>query len=478
MSGLRVAVIGGGAAGQMAAITAAQNGHRVTLLEKNEKLGKKLYITGKGRCNVTNDCGRDGFFSSVIRNPRFLYSAYAAFSERDMMAFLEGHGCPVKVERGQRVFPASDKSSDIQRALDRALKAAGVAIRLNTDVREILIADGAVSGVRTDRGMEPFDRVILTTGGLSYPSTGSTGAGFEMAKALGHTVTDLHPSLVPLETVESWPFALSGITLKNVRLTAKRGGKTIYSEQGEMLLTHFGVSGPLVLTASAYIAEDPAGVQLYIDLKPAIPEEELHARLQKLVQENSKKAVGGAFSGVLPTRLLDAVFTEARIQPWAPASSFTKEQRQAMVTALKAMPLTVKGPRPFSEAVITRGGISVKEVKPSTLESKLVSGLLPERYWTWTPSPAASTYRSPGPQAHWQEAAYELYQRNRPGRARRRGQEHHRQGHRQASGPPVPGHRRHVPGHGPLCLLRGRVPDGRGKGGRAVEPDGHPGSLS
>ena len=471
MSALSVAVIGGGAAGQMAAIAAAQNGHQVTLLEKNEKLGKKLYITGKGRCNVTNDCGRDGFFSSVIRNPRFLYSAYAAFSERDMMAFLEGHGCPVKVERGQRVFPASDKSSDVQKALDRALKAAGVAIRLNTDIREILIADGAVSGVRTDRGIEPFDRVILTTGGLSYPSTGSTGAGFEMAKALGHTVTDLHPSLVPLETVESWPFALSGITLKNVRLTAKRGGKTIYSEQGEMLLTHFGVSGPLVLTASAYIAEDPAGVQLYIDLKPAIPEEELHARLQKLVQENSKKAVGGAFSGVLPTRLLDAVFTEARIQPWAPASSFTKEQRQAMVTALKAMPLTVKGPRPFSEAVITRGGISVKEVKPSTLA-------WPERYWTWTPSPAASTYRSPGPQAHWQEAAYELYQRNRPGRARRRGQEHHRQDHRQASGPPVPGHRRHVPGHGPLCLLRGRVPDGRGKGGRAVEPDGHPGSLS
>ena len=375
MSALSVAVIGGGAAGQMAAIAAAQNGHQVTLLEKNEKLGKKLYITGKGRCNVTNDCGRDGFFSSVIRNPRFLYSAYAAFDERDMMAFLEGHGCPVKVERGQRVFPSSDKSSDVQKALDRALKAAGMAIRLNTDVREILIADGAVSGVRTDRGIEPFDRVILTTGGLSYPSTGSTGAGFEMAKALGHTVTDLHPSLVPLETVESWPFALSGITLKNVRLTAKRGGKTIYSEQGEMLLTHFGVSGPLVLTASAYIAEDPAGVQLYIDLKPAIPEEELHARLQKLVQENSKKAVGGAFSGVLPTRLLDAVFTEARIQPWAPASSFTKEQRQAMVTALKAMPLTVKGPRPFSEAVITRGGISVKEVKPSTLESKLVSGL-------------------------------------------------------------------------------------------------------
>ena len=375
MSGLSVAVVGGGAAGQMAAITAARRGHRVTLLEKNEKLGKKLYITGKGRCNVTNDCGRDGFFNNVIRNPRFLYSAYAAFSERDMMAFLEKNGCPVKVERGQRVFPVSDKSSDVQRALDRALKDAGVEIRLNTDVRQILTSDGAVAGVLTDRGEEVFDRVILTTGGLSYPSTGSTGAGFEMAKALGHTVTSLHPSLVPLETVESWPFDLSGITLKNVRLTVKKNGKTVYTEQGEMLLTHFGVSGPLVLTASAYLAEDPAGAELLIDLKPAIPEEELHARLQKLVQENPKKAVGGAFSGVLPTRLLDAVFDQARIEPWAPASAFTREQRQALVTALKGMPLTVKGARPFSEAVITRGGVSVKEVRPSTLESKLISGL-------------------------------------------------------------------------------------------------------
>ena len=375
MSPLSVAVIGGGPAGQMAAITAARNGHRVTLLEKNEKLGKKLYITGKGRCNVTNDCGRDGFFVNVIRNPRFLYSAYAAFDERDMMAFLEQNGCPVKVERGQRVFPASDKSSDVQKALDRALMSSGVVIRLNTDVRGVIAADGAVTGVRTDRGEEAYDRVILTTGGLSYPSTGSTGAGFEIAKALGHTVTDLHPSLVPLETIETWPFALSGITLKNVRLTVKKGGKIIYTEQGEMLLTHFGVSGPLVLTASAYLANDPAGAEMSIDLKPAIPEEELHTRLQRLIQENPKKAVGGAFSGVLPTRLLDAVFDQARIQPWAPASSFTKEQRQALVSALKGMLLTVKGARPFSEAVVTRGGINVKEVKPSTLESKLVSGL-------------------------------------------------------------------------------------------------------
>ncbi len=375
MSSLSVGVIGGGAAGQMAAVMAARKGHRVTLLEKNEKLGKKLYITGKGRCNVTNDCGRDGFFAHVIRNPRFLYSAYAAFNERDMIAFLERNGCPVKVERGQRVFPVSDKSSDVQRALDRAMKDAGVTVRLNTDVHEILTKDGAVIGISTDHGRERFDRVILTAGGLSYPSTGSTGDGYAMAKALGHTVTDLHPSLVPLETLESWPFALSGVTLKNVRLTAKKDGKVIYTDQGEMLLTHFGVSGPLVLTASAYIAQDPTGTELLIDLKPAIPEEELHERLQRLVQENPRKAVGGAFSGVLPTRLLDAVFEQAHLQPWAPAASFTREQRQAMVAALKGMKLTVKRTRPFTEAVITRGGISVKEIKPSTLESKIVSGL-------------------------------------------------------------------------------------------------------
>ena len=288
--------------------------------------------------------------------------------------FVETIAELVTDEEARSLFEIA-KSNDVQKALDRALKETGVVIRLNTDVREILAVNGAVTGVRTDRGVESFDCVVLTTGGLSYPSTGSTGAGYEMVRALGHTVTALYPSLVPLETVESWPYALSGITLKNVRLTAKKAGKTVYSEQGEMLLTHFGVSGPLVLTASAYLAEDPAGAELSIDLKPAIPEEELHARLQRLIQENPKKAVGGAFSGVLPTRLLDAVFDQARIRPWAPASSFTREQRQSLVSALKGMSLTVKGSRPFSEAVITRGGVNVKEVTPSTLESKLVSGL-------------------------------------------------------------------------------------------------------
>ena len=373
---LSVAIIGGGPAGQMAAITAARNGHNVTLFEKNEKLGKKLYITGKGRCNVTNDCGKDGFFANVIRNPRFLYSAYAAMNEKDMMLFLENHSCSVKVERGQRVFPVSDKSSDVQKALNRALDAACVSIRLNSEVIGIeTSSEGSVRGIVTNHGFEPYDRIILTTGGLSYPSTGSTGSGFEIARALGHTVTGLFPSLVPLETIESWPYKLSGVTLKNIRLSAKKNGKLIFSEQGEMLLTHFGVSGPLVLTLSAYISEDAPGTEILIDLKPSIPENELHERLCRLIEENPKKGVGGAFSSILPARLLDAVFEQAEIMPWCQASSFTKEQRQKLVNALKGMRLTVKSTRPFTEAVITRGGISIKEINPSTLESKIVSGL-------------------------------------------------------------------------------------------------------
>ena len=373
---LSVAVIGGGPAGQMAAYTAARNGHKVTLLEKNEKLGKKLYITGKGRCNVTNDCGKDGFFANVIRNPRFLYSAYATFNEKDMMSFLEKYSCPVKVERGQRVFPVSDKSSDVQKALDRALDAAGVAVRLNTEVKGIeTTSNNRVRGIVTNHGVEPYDRIVLTTGGLSYPSTGSTGSGFTIARTLRHTVTNLYPSLVPLETVESWPYKLAGITLKNIRLSAKRKGKIIFNEQGEMLLTHFGVSGPLVLTLSAYISEDAPGTEILIDFKPSIPENELHERLCRLIEENPKKGIGGAFSSILPTRLLDAVFEQANIMPWSQASSFTKEQRQKFVNTLKGMRLTVKSARSFTEAVITRGGVSIKEINPSTMESKIISGL-------------------------------------------------------------------------------------------------------
>ena len=270
---MRVAVIGGGAAGQIAAIKAAENGHRVTIFEQNEKLGKKLFITGKGRCNVTNATDREGFFRHVVRNPRFLYSAYAHYDSAAIMALLEAAGVPLKVERGQRVFPASDHSSDILKALEKTVRARGVDVRLNTRVSAILENGGAISGVRVGETVEPFDAAILATGGLSYPSTGSTGDGYRFAQALGHTVVPPKGSLIPLETEEAWCADLSGLTLKNVTLTAyNRKGKEVYSELGEMLITHFGVSGPLVLSASALLAEEPEGALLSIDLKPGLSE--------------------------------------------------------------------------------------------------------------------------------------------------------------------------------------------------------------
>lgn len=372
----KIAVVGGGAAGQLAAIMAARQGGNVTLFEKNEKLGKKLYITGKGRCNLTNDCGREGFFDNVVQNPRFLYSAYAAFTEKDIMALMEEAGVPVKVERGQRVFPASDKSSDVMGALERLGRQAGVQVRLNTQVKSILTENGEAVGLVTREG-ETFycDKLILATGGVSYPSTGSTGEGLLLAEELGHTVTKLYPSLVPLETVESWPFALSGLTLKNVTLTVKKGEKTLYSELGEMLLTHFGVSGPLVLTASAYLAGKAEGAKLYIDFKPGLTEDVLDKRLVRDIGDNPRKTLEGALSGLLPSRLLEAVFKEAGLDGKSVASNLTKGERQKLVATLKAMPLTVKRARGFNEAIVTRGGVSVKEVQPSTMESKLIKSL-------------------------------------------------------------------------------------------------------
>lgn len=376
----RVAIIGGGAAGQLAAIKAAEHGCDVAIFEKNEKLGKKLYITGKGRCNLTNDCGRDGFFSNVIRNPRFLYSAYACFNEQNIMQYMRDHGTPVKVERGQRVFPVSDKSSDVMHALEVGVHSAGVAVHLNTRVTA-LRAEIDEKGVKkivslTADGKECFfESIILSTGGLSYPATGSTGEGLLLAASLGHTITDLAPSLVPLETVETWPRTLSGITLKNVGLTVVKGGKVLYKEQGEMLLTHFGVSGPLVLTASAYLAGRAEGAKLFIDLKPALSEETLQAKIDRDISENPKKTIEGALSGWLPSRLLKVVINAAGIDPTQRAADTVRTARRAFLQSIKALPLTVKGARPFTEAVITRGGISVKEVNASTMESKLVKGL-------------------------------------------------------------------------------------------------------
>ena len=372
---MRVAVVGGGAAGQIAAIKAANAGHSVTLLEQNEKLGKKLFITGKGRCNLTNACDRDGFFANVVRNPRFLYSAYSHFDSNAIVSLIEQVGVPTKVERGQRVFPASDKSSDVLKALERTVHAAGVTVRLHTRVSEILTENGAVSGVRIGQTLEPFDAVVLATGGVSYPSTGSTGDGLRFAAALGHTVTPLHPALIPLETEETWCGELTGLTLKNVTLTAYRGKKQVYSELGEMLFTHFGVSGPLVLSCSSRVADDPTGTLLKIDLKPGLTAEQLEARLMRDLSANLRKTVEGAFYGLLPQRLLAVVLEQAGIDGAQPAAQFSKAQRRTLVETLKALPLHVKRARPIEEAIITRGGVDVREINPSTMASKRIKGL-------------------------------------------------------------------------------------------------------
>ena len=373
---MRVAVIGGGAAGQIAAIKAAENGHRVTIFEQNEKLGKKLFITGKGRCNVTNAADREGFFRHVVRNPRFLYSAYAHFDSAAIMALIEAAGVPLKVERGQRVFPASDHSSDILKALEKTVRVSGVSVRLNTRVSAILTSGGAVSGVRVGETVEPFDAIILATGGLSYPSTGSTGDGFRFAQALGHTVVPPKGSLVPFETAEPWCAELSGLTLKNVTLTAyNKKGKEVYSELGEMLFTHFGVSGPLVLSASALVAEEPEGTALSIDLKPGLSEEQLDARLLRDLAANAKKTFAGALYGLLPQKLLGVVLETAGIDGAAQAGNCTKAQRRALIETLKGLKLHVTGARPIAEAIVTRGGVSVSEVNPSTMESKKVANL-------------------------------------------------------------------------------------------------------
>ncbi|MBQ1821749.1 MAG: NAD(P)/FAD-dependent oxidoreductase [Clostridia bacterium] len=373
---MRVAVIGGGAAGQLAAIKAAENGHTVTIFEQNEKLGKKLFITGKGRCNLTNAADREGFFRHVVKNPRFLYSAYAHFDSAAIMQLVESAGVSLKVERGQRVFPASDHSSDILKALEKTVRSRGVDVRLRTRVSGILTNGGSVSGVQIGQTVEPFDAVILATGGLSYPSTGSTGDGFRFAEKLGHTIEPLTGSLVPLEMEETWCAELSGLTLKNVTLTAyNRKGKEVYSDLGEMLFTHFGVSGPLVLSASALLAGEADGALLSIDLKPGLSEEQLDARLLRDLAANAKKSFGGALYGLLPQRLLGVVLDAAGIDGAAQAGNCTKAQRKALVETLKGLKLHVTGARPVAEAIVTRGGVSVREVNPSTMESKKIGNL-------------------------------------------------------------------------------------------------------
>ena len=371
-------VIGGGAAGMIAAAAAAENGRPVILLEKNEKLGKKLYITGKGRCNVTNACSRDKLFENIVSNPKFLYSAFHEFDNSRFMDFLKENGCSLKVERGERVFPVSDHASDVTAALERLLRKRGVQIRLCSAVRAILTEEGHVTGVRLADGSEiPARNIILATGGLSYRTTGSSGDGHRMAQDLGHKVKDCVPALVPLEILEDWCKKLQGLSLKNVSLVMTCGKKKLYQGFGEMLFTHFGVSGPLVLSASSYYgkAKDPADVQLAVDLKPALESEQLDKRILRDFEENVNRQFKNALGGLYPAKLIPVMIERTGIDPEKKVHEITRQERRRLVELTKQFTMQVQGKRGFEEAVITQGGVTVKEVNPSTMESKIVRGL-------------------------------------------------------------------------------------------------------
>ena len=438
-------VIGGGAAGMMAAVAAAEAGASVTLAERNEKLGKKLYITGKGRCNVTNACPPEDFLRQVMRNPRFLFSALRALPPQALMDKLEAWGCPVMVERGGRVFPQSEKASDVTRAFERRMESLGVKVLLNTRVREIVVGDGGsfqfpvpsfqsmgandsqgdeqydgrcgrrdesfmpdiadgqmvtssmlrdqrdkrrgddskscrdsrVAGVLTESGQHlSAGAIVLCTGGKSYASTGSTGDGFALLEACGHTVLPAKPALIPLCSAEPWVHALQGLSLKNVRLTLSHGRKALFSDIGEMLFTHFGFSGPLILSASSYMADlSLSEVALTLDLKPGLTAEKLDDRLLRDIAESGRKQLQTLLCGLLPISLAEMLPALCGLDGRKQASALLREERAALIQTIKALALPVSGTRPLGEAVITRGGVYVREISPSTMESKRVCGL-------------------------------------------------------------------------------------------------------
>lgn len=374
----KVIVIGGGAAGMMAACMAAIEGAQVTLLEKNEKTGKKIYITGKGRCNLTNACQREEFLENVITNPKFLYSAFAQLDNQAVMNFFEKAGCRLKTERGDRVFPVSDHSSDVIAALNGELKKNRVQVMLHTEVSELLLEEGSIKGVLLSDGKKLHaDAVIIATGGRSYESTGSTGDGYRFAKQAGHTIKDLRPSLVPFVVKEEWCKKLQGLSLKNVAVTLKKEKKKIYEGFGEMLFTHFGVSGPLILSASSFYTAKYSGqeVLLTIDLKPAMDREQLDKRILRDFEENAGKQFKNALDKLLPAKLIPVMVELSGIDPHKKTSEVTKKERSRLVELFKELKLTVNGCRGYGEAIITGGGVNVKEIDPKTMGSRLVNGL-------------------------------------------------------------------------------------------------------
>ncbi len=396
----KVIVIGGGPAGMFAAYFAAKNGHEVTLLEQNEKLGKKLYITGKGRCNITNAGDMEDLFRNVCSNPKFLYSAFYSYTNDQVVDFFESYGLRTKVERGNRVFPVSDHSSDVIATLSKALKDVGVEVRLHTRVAKLLtekfldengqtvLADKkmgtlkqVVNGIVLENGKTMFaDAVILATGGISYPSTGATGDGYRFAEKLNHKIVEPTPSLVPFEMKEGWVTEMQGLALKNVAITIDCEGKKLYEDFGEMLFTHFGVSGPMILSASAsikpsYFKDFTRDLTLKIDLKPALDKEQLDKRILKDFEEAKNKQYKNSIQKLLPSKMIPIIIELSGIDPDKKVNEITKEERMRLVNLLKGLPMTIIGLRGWNEAIITKGGVAVKHVNPSTMESKLVDGL-------------------------------------------------------------------------------------------------------
>ena len=379
----KVLIAGGGAAGMFAAITAARQGQEVHVYEKNEKLGKKLFITGKGRCNITNAADMEELFDAVVTNSKFLYSSFYGYTNQNVIDFFEDAGVPVKIERGNRVFPISDHSSDVIRALEREMKKVGVKVCLNTEVKSVEAEKGKFNKVvLKDTTTQTADACIVATGGLSYRSTGSTGDGFRFAENVGHKVTQCFPSLVPMETKEPWICELQGLSLRNVEAKILDGKKELYKDFGEMLFTHFGVSGPLIISASSYVGKkfmDKNGqkkeLTLEIDLKPALTEEQLDQRVLRDFDENHNRQFKNAITKLFPTKLIPVMLELGGIDPEKKVNSIEKEERKQFVHLIKHFRMTLTGLRDYPEAIITKGGVNVKEIDPGTMESKLVKGL-------------------------------------------------------------------------------------------------------
>lgn len=374
----KIIVVGGGAAGMMAAVTAARKGKNVLLLEKNEKLGKKLFITGKGRCNITNSAEIDELFSAVVSNPKFLYSSFYSLTNDQVIEFFEELGVKTKVERGGRVFPESDHSSDVIRALEQELKRLGAEIRLRTEVKEILAEGGRAKGVRLSSGEKlNADAVIIATGGISYPSTGSTGDGYRFARECGHKVTELSPALVPMEVEEWYAKELMGLSLRNIEIKITDGKKKLYEEFGEMLFTHYGVTGPVILSASSIVGkklkEHP--LTLHIDLKPALTEEQLDKRVLREFEANHNRQFKNAADSLFPAKLKPVIVELSGIPEEKKVNEVTKEERLRFVRMIKDFSMTLTAMRGYNEAIITKGGVSVKEIDPGTMESRLVNRL-------------------------------------------------------------------------------------------------------